>query len=301
MKLFIIFIFVALLSITANASIPTPDNDRLNNQYGDITRNISIYGYIREGGLSATINKFTFTPQVIVNILDRRFDPNKMSAANKRDSTKNIKKFVQQIVIKTLNKLPGRSKDERKTVLIQALQTIGHPVEVDVRGTEELDFNKNKESPPTPLMSDFAADRFYDNIKGSIRYTPPTSPASITEIIHMSMDLFEDGVHEYGDDDTDYSNIQAITEKELNAEHRRPNFRTFLRFLKFMGVVPLNPEALKRSMLVSTATRSRSITVSVTPSKPKIDPSILMSPTSPGPGSGSKAGTGNDGSLFGDD
>lgn len=283
-------VLTILIPVVGNASGLVPDDTRLNNQHLDTTRNIAIYGYVREGKTSSTINKFTFTPQVIINVLDEKFAPDIMAAANQRDSTKNIKKFVQQIVIKTLNKLPGRSSAERKAILIKALQRIAHPVEVDVRGAGALDFNANKESPPTDSMSETAAARFYNAIKNSLSYTPPTLPASVTEIINMSTDLFENGVFEYVGEDTDYSNIQAITEAELNSSTRRPNFKTFLQFLKFLGIVPVDPLALKNSLFASAAIPSRSGTVSVTPQK-TAGSATTMTPTKSRGGAGTPQST----------
>jgi hypothetical protein len=153
-------------------------------------------------------------------------------------------------------------------------------------------------------MSDTAAGRLYNTIKGSMTYIPPTSPATVTEIINMSMDLFEDGVREYSGEDTDYTHILAITEADLNSDRRRPDFKTFLRFLKFLGIVPLHPEEFKRSLLTSATAPSKPKAAVTTPSKLKTDPSTIMSPFSPGVGGSAGKGNGagaNAASIFDDD
>jgi len=271
MKLFIIFIFVALLSITANAAglLPAPA-ERLNSQDEDTTKNIEHFGYKHSASLrgkGAVVEKFNFFPEVVVNVLDPRFNPDLMLSSNQRSSTKNIKKFVQQIIIKTLHMFPGHNREEKKALFINALgeairtrgsepasplksPTKAHTIEVSSTTSievniKDLGFNDKKEFPPSPQMSDIAAQRLYDQIKGAIRrpsLLPATRISSIENLLHMFLDLFHDGVIEYADDVILDEPTVLNTSLEIK---RRPDFKNFLQFFKLLGLDPVSPSKFK--------------------------------------------------------
>ena len=249
----------------------------LTNQSEDTTRTLEPYGYKREGLFSSEVNKFTFTPQVIVNVLDAKFNPGLMKTPQDRESTKNIKLFIQQIVTKTLNMFEGDSPEARKANFIRAIENQkGGTVEISVNSA---DINFKKELAPTEAMSTAAARKLFGKLSpgqaalfsparvaaAPERHLdavepPPTSVTSSVHLlfnpenlIHHFIERFKGGVKEYTVEDEDYSDIQEITETDLNNAHERHDFKTFLRYLKSLGIVPLNPKAFRTLFLPEAA------------------------------------------------
>ena len=264
-------------SVSAAARTYAPNDAALTNQNEDTTKTLEPYGYKREGTFQSAVNKFTFTPQVIVNVLDTRFNPRSMKTPQDRESTKNIKLFIQQIVTKTLNMFEGDSPEARKANFIRALESQKDgTVEISVNG---VDINFNKELAPTEAMSTAAAQKLFGKLSpgqaalfSPARVAAPperhldaaeSPPASVTSSVHLDLnaenlihhfiDRFKDGVKEYTAEDKDYGDIQEITEADLNKAHERPDFKTFLRYLKSLGIVPLNPKAFRTLFLPEAA------------------------------------------------
>lgn len=177
MKLVKIFLATAFVSTSLNLGIvyastafPAPST-RLDSQDTDTTKNIEHFGYKHKGSLNgAVIDKFTFTPQVVVNILDPRFDANKMAAGNEKPSTKNTKKLLLDIVTKTLHKFAGDTPEQKKVVFLAALQEKG-PVEIEVENS--LKFVKT--SPPTDTMSNTGSTILFEQLRNTRAFTEATA------------------------------------------------------------------------------------------------------------------------------
>ena len=182
MKLSKTLIIAVLLSMatllpSVASTVTLVADPRLAQQDLDTTKNIEHYGYqYKPGSLGngAVVDKFTFTPQVIVNILDPRFDTEKMSDTHQKPSTKNIKKLLKDIVSKTLEKFPGDNAEQKKQLFINALnQKQGSAVTVNVN---TLGFDKM--SAPTDTMSNTGATALFDALKDTQAVTDANSRIS---------------------------------------------------------------------------------------------------------------------------
>ena len=168
MKLSKTLITTALLLTTINVipsiasvAIPAP-HERLKSQHLDTTKNIDHFGYAYNKTLfkGADIDKFTITPEVVVTVMDPRFNPETVAEKRKgNDSTRNTKKLIKAIVTKALAKFNEDATESRLSIMIAALQEKG-PVVVE---TAPLGFDKKSE--PTSAMSDTAATALFDALK----------------------------------------------------------------------------------------------------------------------------------------
>ena len=243
---------VSSMSIDSKPGEPSIAADtRLNTQNQDTTKNIEHYGYKHKGALfgGAIVEELMFTPQTIVNVLDSKFNPAVMSDKNENPSTKNIKKLLQQIVIKTLHRFPGSSKKEKLDLFIRALQEKG-TVNVNIK---DLSFDKMKA--PEPLVSERASQRLYDQIKKAETETETEKTPTPSEILNNFAELYQDGLIVYSDDTIPTTPItKELSDRTIAAKVQRPDFKTFLIYLKAIGIVPHDPASLKE-LLISESSK----------------------------------------------
>jgi len=168
-------LLIAASVIPAIASTSGPiAHPRLDFQYQDTTRNIEHFGYTYNSTLfkGANIDKLTITPEVVVTVMDPRFNPDTVSKAKDPTSAQNTKKLIQAIVTKALAKFNGDATNSNLPIMIAALQEKG-PVVVEVTA---LGFNKK--SAPTDAMSDNGATALFDALKDTQAVTDANSRIS---------------------------------------------------------------------------------------------------------------------------
>ena len=278
--MFVVAIFVSTgMTIGSSfAAAPSPQpplpHARLAGQHNDTLENIADYGYTFDKGQNK--HTLTFNLSTVDHILHEDFDHKlpkgtALFGESTAEKTRRIKKFLKDVVDKTISMFSNPDPLVQKGLFSSALSKSGLIITVagkDLKtdpGTvnaaakmlyEHLQANLEAARTPVKPAAEMGAPEPLVVTGGAVggMGTPPAHLDFTPEnLIHHFIDRFKDGVKEYPGEDTDYSDIQEVTEADLNKAHERPDFKTFLRYLKSLGIVPLNPKAFRTLFLPEAA------------------------------------------------
>lgn len=279
MKSLIVFVIAVLASTgmtigSSFAAAPSPQKQgsRLAQQDKDTPENIEDYGYRFDSRSNKHV--FTFDHSTVNHILHHDFDLKKPADGiftnnSGRKKTRQIKKLLLDIVTNTIDKFPGsdfQSKTLEFTAAVhkRAMMVYADGVldidKIDVTKISEVLYESLQEN-LTQSIARTAVQPSAERAAGMATSPQPVIPATPRtrlefnpeNLIHHFIERFKDGLKEYSGEDKDYSDIKEITEADLNNAHERPDFKTFLRYLKSLGIVPLNPEAFRTLFLPAAA------------------------------------------------